>query len=182
MINAVLDACVLYPALLRDYLLWLTYYEVFHPYWSEEIRNKWTRSLLRKRPELEEKLARTRRKMEVYFPYSLVQGYETLIPSLQLPDMNDRHVLATAIHANAKYIVTFDLNDFPQLALQPYGIVAISPDDFVLRFVRESPIHIFQATKRHRTEIFRPLMTVSEYHAMLENQGILQTVAFLRNY
>ncbi|WP_216628753.1 PIN domain-containing protein [Microcystis aeruginosa] len=36
----------------------------------------------------------------------LVQGYKDLIPSLNLPDVNDRHVLAAAICAGADVIVT----------------------------------------------------------------------------
>ena len=43
----------------------------------------------------------------------LVTGYSTLIPSLTLPDPDDRHVLANAIHGKAGVIVTFNLSDFP---------------------------------------------------------------------
>ena len=48
MINAVLDACILYPAPLRNFLLHLANEEVFCPFWSGEIHDEWTRSLLRK--------------------------------------------------------------------------------------------------------------------------------------
>jgi predicted nucleic acid-binding protein len=44
----------------------------------------------------------------------LYTGYESLIPSLSLPDKNDRHVLAAAIRCQASAIVTFNLKDFPQ--------------------------------------------------------------------
>ena len=40
-------------------------------------------------------------------------GYEDLIPGLQLPDPNDRHVLAAAIRGHADVIVTMNLRDFP---------------------------------------------------------------------
>jgi hypothetical protein len=59
-------------------------------------------------------------------------GYETLVEALKLPDPDDRHVLATAITAGAVVIVTSNLNDFPAETLQPFGIEAKTPDDFVL--------------------------------------------------
>lgn len=64
-------------------------------------------------------------------PKCLVSGYEARIPDLQLPDPNDRHVLAAAIEAGATVIVTFNLSDFPRFSLQPYGIRAVPPDTFL---------------------------------------------------
>ena len=52
----------------------------------------------------------------------IVTGYETLIPSLTMPDPDDRHVLAAAIRCGADIIVTFNLKDFPEDVLKPYGI------------------------------------------------------------
>ena len=105
MISAVLDACVLYSAALRDFLLRLAAADLVKPFWSEEIQNEWVRSLLRKRPDLkQENLERTRWEMNSYFPDSLIQGYESVIPTLQLPDLDDKHVLAVAIQTKAKYI------------------------------------------------------------------------------
>jgi len=113
MISAVLDACVLYSASLRDFFLWLAHFNQFRPHWSEEIHREWMRSLHANRSEmLWERLEYTRRQMDSEFPNSLVRGYESLMPTLQLPDPNDTHVLAVAIQAKAQYIVTFNLNDF----------------------------------------------------------------------
>jgi len=39
----------------------------------------------------------------------LVTGYEDLIAAINLPDPDDRHVLAAAIRAGAEAIVTDDL-------------------------------------------------------------------------
>jgi predicted nucleic acid-binding protein len=182
MISAVIDACVLYSNLLRDFLLHLAHDDQILPFWTEEIHDEWIRNVLKKRPELKEKLARTRRKMDTHFPNSLVRGYELLIPTHQLPDIKDRHVLAAAIHARAKYIVTFNLTDFPQSALQFCGIEALSPDDFVLRIIQSRANRVLVMVKRHRAGLVRPSLSAAEYLAMLEKQGLPKTVAFLREH
>ena len=65
------------------------------------------------------------------FPEAEIESYSTLIPSLDLPDKNDRHVLAAAIKADAQHIVTENLIDFPEEALEPWGIEAIGADQFL---------------------------------------------------
>ena len=183
MISAVLDACVLYSAAMRDFLLSLAEDRLFEPFWSEEIQNEWTRNLLQKRSKLmSEKLERTCRKMDFHFPNGLVRGYKSITPTLTLPDPKDRHVLAVAIHAKAEYIVTFNLRDFPKTALQPYGIQAVSPDEFVLRLIHDEPYHFLQAVRDHRLVLKKPSKTVNEYLETLEKQGLPKTVAFLRKH
>lgn len=68
--------------------------------------------------------------MDTTNPKSLISGYEQHLPTLTLPDENDRYVLAAAIEAKASVIVTFNLKDFPRRALSPYGIRALAPDVF----------------------------------------------------
>jgi len=50
--TAVYDACVLYPAPLRDFLMWLALSGRFRARWSREIHAEWQRNLLAKRPDL----------------------------------------------------------------------------------------------------------------------------------
>jgi hypothetical protein len=52
--TAILDACVLYPASLRDLLLSLARDGLFHARWSARIEDEWVHSLLRRRPDLAE--------------------------------------------------------------------------------------------------------------------------------
>ena len=58
------------------------------------------------------KLERTRDLMNAHVRDAIVTGFEELIPSLVLPDADDRHVLAAAIRAGAQVIVTYNLKDF----------------------------------------------------------------------
>lgn len=104
------DACVLYSATLRDLVMQLALTGLFQARWSDAIRDEWTRSVLDIKPE---SLARCRELMNRHVPDGLVTGYEPLIPTLALPDPDDRHVLAAAIQAQSELIVTFNLGDFP---------------------------------------------------------------------
>ena len=185
MINyaTVIDADVLYSASLRDFLLRLACDGSFSPFWSDEIHEEWIRNLLKNRPELKrENLERTRRNMDSRFPKALVGGYESIIPTLKLPDQGDRHVLAAAIHAEADSIITFNLKHFPKAALEPYGIEAMSPDKFVLRLIQEKANLVLMVVKTHRVNLTRLPKTVDEYLATLEKQKLTKTVAFLREH
>ena len=181
MIRVVLDACVPYSALLRGFLLSFASGELIKPFWSQEIQGEWTRSLLQNRPDLKrENLERICKNMDVHFPTGLVRGYESITPTLTLPDPKDRHVLAVAIHVEAEYIVTFDLNDFPETTLRLYGVEALSPDEFVLQLIQISQKRVLETIKDHRLSLTRPSQTVDEYLVTLEKQGLPKTVAFLR--
>ena len=183
MISAVLDACVLYSAPLRSFLLWLADSDLFCPYWSEDIHKEWMCNLCANRSDLLwERLEYTRRTMEARFPNSLVRGYESIIPTLRLPDPNDTHVLAAAIQAKVEYIVTFNLNDFPEAVLRSYRIEALSPEEFALLIIETAPHPVLQAVKKHRLSLLNPPKTVDEYLATLEKQGLPKTVAFLREH
>jgi predicted nucleic acid-binding protein len=117
--TALYDACVLYPAPLRDLLMQLALSGRFRAKWTNAIHDEWIRSLLRERPDLKpEQLERTRTLMNAHVRDCLVGNYESLISSLSLPDPDDRHVLAAAIRARADVIVTFNLKDFPAEALE----------------------------------------------------------------
>ena len=108
--TAILDACVLYPATLRDLLLSLARDGLFHARWTGRIQNEWVRSLLKCRPELEETaLRRTCALMAMAVPDSVVHGWQSIEPGLTgLPDVDDRHVLAATICGHADAIVTFN--------------------------------------------------------------------------
>lgn len=174
------DACVLYPAPLRDLLMRLTLEDLFQARWTDEIHEEWIRSVLSKRPELSpESLARCRKLMDEHVSDCLVTGHESLIPSLSLPDPNDRHVLAAAVHCGAELIVTFNLVDFPATALGPFQIEAIHPDEFIARLWDEHNEAVLHAVRLHRASLRRPPKSAVEYLATLKECRLQQTVARL---
>ena len=181
MIDVVYDACVLHSGSLRDLLLNIAEVKCVRPHWSDEIHEEWIGSLLRRLPDVNrESFERTRRRMNAKFKNSLTKGYESLVPTLKLPDPDDQHVLAVAIYTQSSLIVTSNVDDFPKTSLRPYSIEAVSPDDFVWRLSQINPIRMLEAVRNHRSSLTRPPKTVEEYLATLEKQGLHKTVAFLR--
>jgi len=174
---AFLDANVLYPAQLRNLLMHLSLQGVFQPRWSRDVHEEWISNLLINRPDLNRRqLDRTRRLMDKHAVGALVTGYEKLIPGLTLPDNNDRHVLAAAIHTGASVIVTRNLTDFPSNKVQKFRIGVQHPDEFVLHLIGLDPAGVSKAAGIHRKSLKNPAMTVAQYLGMLELQGIPQFV------
>ena len=181
--TAVYDACVLYPAPLRDFLMWLGLSGRFRARWSPQIHDEWKRNLLINRPDLTSaQLDRTSGLMNLAIPDGLVIGHETLIAGLTLPDAGDRHVLAAAIRCNASVIVTFNEKDFPAAALAPYGIEAQHPDLFIDNLFDLDQAAVIAAAQRQRAQLKNPPLDVDRYLAVLLRQGLVQTVKALGNY
>lgn len=181
--TAVYDACVLYPAPLRDFLMWLGLSGRFRARWSPQIHDEWKRSVLRDRADLTpEQLNRTSDLMDKAIPDALVTGHEALAESLRLPDAGDRHVLAAAIRCGASVIVTFNEKDFPSEALEPFGIEAQHPDLFIDNLFDLDPAAVVTAAQRQRGQLRRPPMSVDAYLDVLLRQGLAQTTQALGSY
>lgn len=181
MTAAVLDACVLYSAFLRDLFMRLAVDFVFQPKWTAQIHAEWIRNVLLNCPDLTRaQLERTRMLMEKWGHDWDVGEYESLIPTLVLPDVNDRHVLAAAIAAQVPTIVTFNLSDFPQAALSPYGVHALHPDVYLLELLDATPEAFVGAIHTHRTALKNPPCTPDEYLARLIENGLHNMAASLK--
>ena len=179
----VYDACVLYSARLRDLLMHLALVDLYRARWTDQIHDEWIRNLMANRPDLKrEQLERTRDLMNRHVLDCLVTGYEPLIDGLDLPDPEDRHVLAAAIRSGAAVIVTFNLNDFPASMLSPLGIEAQHPDEFITHQLNlNHPGAVCLAIKRHRASLLNPPKSVDDY---LEDLAIHLpvTVSHLRDF
>lgn len=181
--TVVYDACVLYPAPLRDLLMRLALSDRFRARWSDKIHDEWIRNLLKKKPDLDPRaLEKTRQLMNDHVRDCLVGGFEHLIPAIELPDPNDRHVLAAAIHCGADTIVTFNLKDFPSQALERYNVEAQHPDDFIVNLFDLHPASVMRAITEQRASLKKPPKTVDEFLDILLQQGLTQTVSLLRDW
>lgn len=181
--TAVFDACVLYPAPLRDFLMWLALSGRFRARWTALIHEEWTRNLLRNRPDLDAgQLRRTVDLMNTAIPDALVTGYEDLIDSLTLPDPDDRHVVAAAIRCNASVIVSFNERDFPAERLATFGVEVQHPDEFIDNLFDLDPAAVVAAARKQRQTLRSPPVGTERYLEILLKQGLTRTIKDLSRF
>ncbi len=150
--------------------------------WTDMIHEEWIRNVLSNRPDLKRsQLERTRKLMNEHTRDSLVKGFERLIPTLNLPDQDDCHVLAAAIHSGATTIVTFNLDDFPDRILKTKGIKAQHPENFILRLLDIDAQAVCEAAMEHRASLKNPPVSLPSFLDTLKKQGIPKTVARLES-
>jgi hypothetical protein len=179
--TVLLDANVLYPAPMRDLLLQLAITDIFRARWTVDIHREWIDALLLNQPHRDRAaLERTRDQMDSATRDCLVTGYHSLIPSLELPDPDDRHVLAAAIVGRCDAIVTRNLRDFTDDALALHGIEALHSDAFLHAQLGLEPVIFRTAVRKVRARLKKPPYSVDDYLDMLTRQGLVTTVSELR--
>lgn len=157
----VLDANVLIPSASRDTLLRAAEIGLFRPRWSVEILNEVERNLVEHGMATQAGAQRLIAAFNATFPGATVQGYAGIIETLTNAP-KDRHVLAAAIRAHATIIVTDNLRDFQQTALQPYGIQALSSDEFLGSLLHREPAIMTRIVQRQAAELRYPPVTINE--------------------
>jgi predicted nucleic acid-binding protein len=181
--TALYDACVLYPAPIRDVLMRLALTDVYRARWTHMIHEEWINALLEKRLDLERaQLERTRDLMNAHVRDALITGFEDLIPSLQLPDPEDRQVLAAAIRGRVDVIVTYNLKDFPEAVLTAYDLEVQHPDEFLTHVIDLAPGSVVEAIKGQRASLKNPPVATDDFLATLEQCELPTFVARLREF
>ncbi len=181
--TVIYDACVLYSAPLRDLLMHLALTGAYRARWSEQIHDEWTRNVLRNRPDVSEiQLYRTVGLMNRAIPDSLVNDYEPLVQGLDLPDEDDRHVLAAAIKCGASVIVTYNLKDFPAEILKRFEIEALHPDVFLSDIWDLDQAAVLKAVQKQRAALNNPVYSPRELLDILLKQRLPETVKHLSNH
>lgn len=141
--------------------------------WTAAIHDEWIEALLRGRPELTRSaLERVRDLMNRHAEGSLVENHLHHVPHLELPDPNDRHVLAAAIETTADWIVTWNLKDFPDSELRRFGISAVSPEQLLLDLLADRPEQVRRVVEETRLSLKNPEKSVTEYFAILRKQRL----------
>lgn len=181
--TALFDACVLYPAPLRDLLLQLATTKLFRARWIDRIHDEWIKAASAIHPEVEPaKWARLRSLMDAHTEDCLVREFEPLIDAITLPDAEDRHVVSAAVKCRADVVVTFNLKDFPACTLRRYDLEAQHPDVFVKHLIDLQSGAVVSAVRTVRSRLRNPAMTADEYLLTLERQRLVATVADLRTF
>ncbi|MBN2905395.1 MAG: PIN domain-containing protein [Rhodobacteraceae bacterium] len=130
--KALLDACVLYPTVLREILLAVAGRGLFTPLWSARILEEWARAARKIGPTGEAQARAEIALIRAAWPGAEVPPRAGLEARLWLPDPADVHVLAAAIAGNAGLVVTFNARDFPRNVLAEEGLARLGPDEFLM--------------------------------------------------
>lgn len=180
--TVVLDACTIFPTLPRDILLTLATHRFFNPKWSPAIRAEWTRNLTARMmaqsadSDAEKKVARIAAAMKDAFPDAELNSELAEPDVLQPVDPKDRHVVLTAIAADADAIVTFNVRDFAADHLKEHlHIEVIHPDDFIMDLVDLNEKRAVAAFRELRARKLRPIWEVEDLTRRLGNAGLVQT-------
>jgi len=176
----VLDTNVIYPIEIRDLLFWFAHYDLYTPKWSKHIFNEWEEVMKRKNVSKNE-IKRRISKANLAFPDAFVENYAGLISVLNLPDKNDRHVLAAAIKTNANVIVTNNIKDFPEGYLTSFGLSAKTADDFLTDIIDLNPEVAVRAFKEMVLHRKNPALDEYQVLERLRSVGLDHTADFLHS-
>lgn len=182
--TAILDANVMFPVNVFDILAQFCIEGLFTAKWSQDIDDEWTKNLLESRADLrQDQVFRRRDRQRIALPDWEVEKekYQPLIEAIHLPDLNDRHVLAAAIAGHADSIVTFNIKDFPNQALDQYDIEAIHPDDFICHQLDLMPYEALTAIKHIRLRLKNPPYTAEDLLDSYKRSGLIATVSKLKD-
>jgi predicted nucleic acid-binding protein len=176
--TALLDTNVVYPVIIRDLLLWFAHYDLYTPKWSAHIFDEWKR-VMKEKGVSEEEANKRVEKANTAFPDALVLNYEGLIEHLDLPDEDDRHVMAAAIKTNANLIVTNNIKDFPEEYLRAYGLSAKTADDFLTDIIDLNQEQAITAFKEMVLNKKSPKLDEFEVLNQLRRAGLTDTANYL---
>jgi hypothetical protein len=160
-IRAVLDACVIYPAALRDTLLYAAAHRLLVPSWSSGTVAEMSRNLIKDGRMNDDAAARTVAAMRQSFPTAEVSAAP--IPG-DLPGIpaDDRHVAEAAVAAQASFLVTLNLKDFPAATLAPFKVTPIHPDDFLLMLHQQAPAAMLNVVRKQQAKLKSPYVSMEE--------------------
>jgi predicted nucleic acid-binding protein len=178
--TALLDACVLYPASLRDTLLRAASADLYRPQWSAQILDEVVRHLRADRGISDQQAQHLVAALREHFAEAETAGYERLIPSLTCHE-KDRHVLAAAVRSHAQIIVTFNLKDFLAASLEPFGIAAQHPDAFLTHLFHLAPDTMVTLIYEQATALRNPPASIDRVLETLEQHAPVY-VSALRAY
>ena len=160
-LGVVLDACVLIPATLRDTLLRAAEKGMYRLHWSDLILDEVRRNLVKREMTSPKDAEDLIKQMDRFFAEANVRGFEVLIPAMN-NDKKDRHVLAAAVMSRSQVIVTSNIKDFSRQALDPFGIEAQTPDEFLTHLFYSNPTLMAEILSEQAQDLNDPPLTVPD--------------------
>ncbi len=180
---AVIDANVLFSATIRDLLIRCHMAGILRIHWTTRILDETFIAIEEERPGLDpERLRRTRRLMNGAARGADITDLvdeELEFDEADVPDENDLHVVRAAVAVGAD-IVTWNLSDFPPRLLEPLGLVALSPDDYLVTSITGQEGATLRVIDRQAAELQNPPTTVALLMERLHQQGLQKFVQIIR--
>jgi hypothetical protein len=120
--------------------------------------------------------------MNAVLPDARVSGYEHHIPTIKLPDDNDRHVVAAGIVAGASLIITWNQRDFPAKELAKHHLRRQTPDRFLMNLYAAVPTLVVAATANARKNLRKSRVSAAEFVQALERQKLRKFAAAMKGH
>jgi PIN domain-containing protein len=172
---AVFDACILYPFHMRNILVQAAVDRLVEARWTDEIHDEWIRNLAAHAPAVPiERLKNTRRLMNDALPTAMVSGYEDHVPEVNLPDPDDRHVVAAGIAAGASIILTWNLRHFPAKELKKFGLRRETPDAFLSSLYDKVPDLAIGSLANARRNLTKSRVSAPGFINILNSQKLIE--------
>lgn len=147
--RVLLDACVLFPSLVRGIMTETAKENLFVPVWSDRIFDEWRIAIARQHGlDAEGEVIAVQSELTRWFPAAAVNAPQDFEVQVNLPDPADAHVLGSAVAGNAEILLTFNLRDFPRRIVEPMGIEVRHPDSYLWRLLGDAPDKAAEATSR----------------------------------
>lgn len=140
--KVMIDACVLYPTVMREVLLGCAKQGLFAPHWSDRILEEWARAAGKLGPAQEVWARGEIASLKAQFPQALVRYDTAKEQQFWLPDPGDIHVLTAAVMGSCDGILTMNAKDFPKNILSDETLLRWDPDGFALTLMAEAPDHV----------------------------------------
>ena len=140
--RVLVDACVLFPTVLREIVLGTAATGAFTPLWSARILEEWRRAAARLGPDDEDVAEAEIAACRASFPDAIVTVSPETLDRVTLKDRDDEHVLAAAIDGKADELLTLNVKDFPTNVLAAEGILRRHPDEFLLETLHADPARV----------------------------------------
>lgn len=171
--SVIVDANIFFHMWILDPLLSLADEGLFEPMWSDAIMQEAARNLPKAwKSATASQISAFLGVVNEAYPYAQVPDWREHMEGLELPDPDDRHVLAAAIAAGAASIVTLNLADFPLAVANRYGIEIEHPDAFLCRIYDSAPQTAGAAIRRMIENKKHPPRTLAEEYAGLDKAGL----------
>lgn len=167
-LRVLLDANVLVNAQVRNLFLTAAEFELIQVYWSDEILTETRRVLLDRLDRTRQEADRFLDAIRTFFPTASIDGYSNRIDAYELPDIDDRHVLAAAVQGRCDIIATFNTQDFPDQACEPLGVTALAPDGVVTLLDESHGVRLASVIEAMSRRLTRPHHTPAELVHSLE--------------